>query len=244
MLNDEFKIGFFEGMWYSFTRWFTDWIYPAYNVRNLFKRHDLVKLPHIKPWEYSDISEKMLYANFELIKEFIEKEHPEKHICWYTDPETGEELGHKYGECDDIIDKYSNLYPTKKIMFPELKGSWIMDIIKEIYEFYTIQLPKYESDKDYLFKIFSEYVCSATLVECKDKPDVYEFEDLSLKYTVDSPEIQNLNWDILSQYFPNKESILNKDAFNNALLKLNMQIEDETRIYLLLAIEVRPYLWT
>ena len=29
----------------------------------------------------------------------------------------------------------------------------------------------------------------------------------------------------------NKESILNKDAFNKALLKLNMQIEEKTRIY-------------
>ena len=60
--------------WYKFCRFIKNWIYPAYHLRNfLFHRHDIIKCPQIKPYEYTDISYLMLCANMELIVKFIEQ---------------------------------------------------------------------------------------------------------------------------------------------------------------------------
>jgi hypothetical protein len=106
--------------WYKFIRFIEEWIYPAYYLRNfLFYRYDRIKVPQVKSYEYTDKSYLSLCANMQIIVDFLEKEKPEEHVIWY-----GKE-GHIYGEFD------------KPILFQEYKGKYIMDIIKEIYQFWT-----------------------------------------------------------------------------------------------------------
>ena len=79
---------------YKFLNFIDNWIYPAYFLKNLlFYRYDTIKIPQVKCYEYVDKNYLMLCANMQIIFDFIEKENPEKYICWYTD-EDGVELGH------------------------------------------------------------------------------------------------------------------------------------------------------
>ena len=42
----------YETMWWRIKDFFSNWVYPAYNLRNfLFNRYDLVRLHEIKRYE-------------------------------------------------------------------------------------------------------------------------------------------------------------------------------------------------
>ena len=72
-----------ETVWWRIKDLFSNWVCPAYSLRNfLFNRYDLVRLHGIRRHEYSDVMERMLQANMELIVFFIEKEKPEEHVVW------------------------------------------------------------------------------------------------------------------------------------------------------------------
>ena len=95
--------------WYKITDIFSNWVFPAHDLQNLLiHRHDRIKIPQVKPWEYTDMTYFMLCANMEMIVKFIEQEKPEKYVLWYKD-EKGQDVGHKYGECGIPI-----LYPELK----------------------------------------------------------------------------------------------------------------------------------
>lgn len=223
----------FNFIFYKIVDFFESWIYPGYYLGNLFfKRYDLIKMPHIKPWEYSDTSVKMKFAIFELIKDFIENEKPEENNSWYFDDE-GNMIGDLYGE-----GQYKN------ILFPELKGKFIMDLIKEIYNFYTKELPTLELDQSYLLNVLSNYVSNIDFEKCNEVNDMYKIIEQKQKYTMESPEIQNLNWDIILKYIDKKEDIFKNKIIFNAITKIGKKIEKETQYYLHLAIEVRHSLWT
>lgn len=235
------KVTLWDKIWFRTTDFFDNWIYPGYYLKNvLFKRYDLIKIPEMKCFHYNDVSERLKLSVFELIKKFIEEEDPEKHICWYTDKETGEELGHKYGESMSYL----------PVMFPELKGKWIMDLIKEIYDFYTNKLPALKDDISYLLKINHEYFVNLhmeELPESKDKPEEEKFYHLvnkSPKRTLDDPELQNLNWDLILKYTDKKENILGENNLTRIIQKCEFEKDKQIQYYLHLAIEVRPFLWT
>lgn len=122
---------FFETFCWSVRDFFRHWIYPAYYLKNLlFNRYDLIRLPGIRKYEYSDCVERMFLANMELVKEFIEKEKPEKHVCWYgNDPIAG----------PTWISTDHPLFPAT-----EFEGMYILDLVKKIYKWYTIELPELE----------------------------------------------------------------------------------------------------
>ena len=134
-------------MWYySFCRFVEGWICPAYNLRNLlFHRYDRIKVRQVKPWEYCDVVELMLYANLELVVKFIEKEEPEKRILWYCEEE-GQVVGPIYGEGE------KHGYP---VIYPEYKGEFVMDIIKEIYNWWKDIYPREQKDYDYLLDFWA-----------------------------------------------------------------------------------------
>jgi hypothetical protein len=208
--------------WYRFINFIENWVYPGYYLRNcLFNRYDLIKIPQIKVYEYVDKTYLMLCANMQIIVDFIEKENPEKYICWYCDPDTGEELGHKYGECE--------IY---SIMFPEYKDKWVMDIIKEIYQFWTVEYPEYVKDEQYLLDFWSKYF-SVFSLDLNEKPIATSMADFD----------DDVNWDLLTKYLDK-----NKLFETNYVLKihrdLEIKMEQLCQKYLHLAIEVRPYLWT
>lgn len=217
-----------EIFWYRFCTWCKDWVYPAWNLRNmLFNRYDIVKMPKIKCYEYSDVVQRVEYANFELIKFFIEKENPEKHIEWYG------EYGHKYGE-----------NPNIKILYPELKDKYIMDIIKEIYDFYTIKLVELNNDYNYLLTVWGTYCINFKTIYSDENKAVGQFISDKSNYDLNSPEIQNLNWDLILKYINSKEAFFEDKVLHNAFNELEKNIYEQTQYYLHLIIEVREHLWT
>lgn len=207
--------------WYQISLFFENWIYPAYYLRNLlFHRYDRIKVPQVKPYEYVDISYLMLYTNMELIVKFIEKENPEKHICWYTDEESGEELGHKYGECKNY-----------EIMFPEYKDKWIMDIIKEIYHFWKVEYPEYLKHDKYLLNFWHEYFCTFGIDD--EKTIATSMNDFS----------ENVDWSIIEKYL-DKSKLFEQNYVLNKHRDLKIEMEKRCQKYLHLAIDIRQYLWT
>lgn len=223
--------------WYSFCRFIDNWVYPGHYLKNLlFHRHDRIKVPQIKPWEYCDITEIMLYANMELIIKFVEKEEPEKHILWYYDEE-GNVAGHIYGEGEKH--GYS-------IIYPEYKGEFVMDIIKEIYNWWKDIYPREQKDYNYLLnfwannlygKIHSEQIPGTDFGEMEsDKSD-------TIKTLEDLYELKP-DWNILDYYFDSRADILDEEKFKGVLGDLEKKMYNDCQKYLHLCIEVRPFLWT
>ena len=222
----------FDFFLFKIKMFFEDWIYPGNFMKNfLFYRYDLIKLPAIKAYEYIDIKDRLFLANMELIKSFIEDENPEKHICWYKD-EDGVDCGHHYGECK-----------TYKVYFPELKDVYIMDIIKSIYKWYTIDYPSLLSDYDYILDIWSKYFSELRYDEIEDNEDMYEVYTYEISYSVEDLNNLNLNWDILFRYFKTKDELIEHNAVYQKMRDLEKRIFEEKQYNLHLCIEVRPYLW-
>lgn len=223
--------------WYRFKNLFKNWIYPAYDLKNLlFYRYDRIKIPQVKPWEYTDIMHFMLCANMEMIVNFMEKEHPEKYVLWYKDKD-GNDVGHKYGE-----------YNTK-IMFPELKDKWIMDLIKEIYNWWKVDYKKIQDEYDYLLEFYCDYIIGDVIFSKADENNLCEcnFDKTKNPKTIkDFENLKNVKWEIINKYINNdKEILLNDERFSNEVLKkLEIKIFEQKQYYLHLCIEVRPYLWT
>lgn len=224
---------FLTKCWWKISNFIDNWIYPAHFLKNfLFHNYNKIKLPMFKPYEYLDVSVRMEFAVFELIKEFIEKEQPEKYICWYKD-EKGEDVGHKYGD-----------YEGSNILFQSLKGKYIMDIIKDIYNFYTKVLPEMEKEKDYLLSVWSKYIFNGHYVSDKDNKDLVEWVTDKTNYTLKDLEKENLNWNIILKYIEKKENFFDDRLLHSKIHEQEKLINNQIQYYLHLAIEVREYLWT
>jgi len=208
---------------------FQNWFFPAYKVKNLlWKRYDLVRLP-LKKTEYCDVLERMFQANMSLIVEFMEKEKPEDHVIWY-----GEE-GHKYSECEKV-----------KILFPEYKNMYIMDLIKKIYKFYKEDLPRMENEYSYLLSVWYDHLHCAHWQEDKNDSELLEIVEDPMPLTAEllKEKDKEFNWDIILKYVAKKEDILIPNLLWNKTNELEWQIEEKKQHFLHLCIEVRNYLWT
>lgn len=232
------KPNVFEIVWWRVQNFFQDWICPAYKIRHLlFNRQDIVRLPGISATEWCDAVERMFLANMQLIAEFVEKEKPEKYVCWYKD-ENGNDVGHKYGECEQCG------YP---IIFPEYKDKYIMDIIKEIYHWWKVDYPREMSEQDYLLDFWSKYVCG----KMKSIPTENEeysqivFDKSECPKTIDYFNGKEVKWEIIDKYLDGDRNNIFVEGFvHNKMHKLENNIEKQKQLYLHLCIEVRQYLWT
>ena len=215
----------FEKIWWKIELFFEEWIYPGYFLRNmLFHHYNIIKLPGIKPYEYTEVCQKLELGNFELLREFLEDYKPEKYIEWYG------ENGHQYGEGD------------KKILFPELKGKYVMDLLKEIYDFYFKKLPILREEADYLLEIWSNYHDYGHWEVLNDDVETLRWIFDESPWTFETIEKENLKWDIIEKYIK-KEEILN-DEFFVKIHQAKIDIENKITYYLHLFIELREYLWT
>ena len=221
--------------WYSFCRFFRNWIYPAYDLNNfLFHRYDLIKIKSIKPYEYAEPDTLMFEANMILIKRFIEEYNPEKHICWYVD-DFGEDVGRKYGE-----------YENEIVVFPEYEGKYIMDIIKEIYEWYTVKYVELQDDLEYLTDFIHKNKIDGEmkLVEIDDKVGFFKMEMDESNSPKSIEELKFVDWSLIDKYFEKREDVLDYNNVVRKQIEIETKIEIEKQKYLHLCIAVRPYLWT
>lgn len=224
-----------EPVWWAISRFFDNWVYPAHYLKNwLFHRYDIVKLNELKRYEYCDVDTRMLYANMELIRFFIEKEKPEEHVVWYKDDD-GVDSGPKYGECKDW-----------DVLYPEYKDKYIMDIIKEIYNWWTVELVRKEEECSYLLDFCCKY-CWGKMKSKKLEGEMYQMVwdrstcPTGLKYFDD----KDIRWDIIDKYVDgDRKHVLEERFLGDKMHELEREIEKEKQKYLHLCIEVRPYLWT
>lgn len=221
----DFKMmDFIESIWYKIETKFEAWIYPGYFTRNLlFNRYDLIKIPGVKPWECVDVSIKMRYAIFELIKNFVEKENGIESLTW---EEHGSCIltGPKYGEHNTVI------------IYPELKDKFIAELLKEIYDFYTKEWPQIEKESDYLLMVWSHYVSEVRIennVLVKGKSP----------YTLESPVIKELNWDILLKYIEEKDNLFKSNIVHDVYTNTQKELSKKIKYYMHLAVEIYEYLW-
>ena len=197
---------------------FRDWIYPGYKWRNLFfNRTNIVKLHNFSPFEYTEVCFRMFEANMELIVDFIEKDHPEKYTNWY-DEEYGPKFESKY--------------------FPELNGKFVMDVIKQVYNYYKVDLPKQDEESSYLCKFWADNFFY--FKECEDNPEFFTLEEHN--YTLEDIEKMNPNWNIILKYIPNKEDIVIPRKLNQVLSDIRLKEEKDAQYYLHLCIELRKFL--
>lgn len=216
---------FIENIWYKLKSKFEAWICPGYFTRNLlFNRYDLIKIPEVKPWEWADVSIKMRSAIFELIKDFVEKEKGIESLMW---EELGSSIltGPKYGERNAAI------------IYPELKDKFIAELLKEIYDFYTKEWPQIEKESDYLLTVWSKYVSEIRIenkVLVHGKPP----------YTLESPVIKELDWDILLKYIGEKDNLFKDNILHDAYTNTQTEIYKKIKYYMHLAVEIYEYLWT
>lgn len=219
------------------TEFCKNWIYPAYYLRNcLWNRYDLIRLKKIKPHEYSDCLYRMLLANMALIVEFMEKEKPEEHVCWYKDSD-GNDVGHRYGENSKL-----------RLYLPEYKNRYIMDIIKEIYHWWTVEHPAYCADRDYILGFWSDVIHGKLDLETDGDDDdkLYPIvpDESGTAKTLDEIEARpGIRWDVIDRYF-RREDLLQENFVHNKLMEMENKIALDEQKYLHLSIEVRLYLWT
>ena len=225
---------------YRIREFIDDWIYPAHSLINLlFYRYVRIVIPQVRPWEYVDKTYLMLCANMELIVKFIEEEKPEEYICWYKDS-NGEDVGRKYGEVEGMDYIYS-----------EMNGRYIMDIIKEIYDWWKVGYPRLLEDKKYLDWFFSEYIFGKFEYEEVDFGRDFCMYELKAnknglpKSVEDFERVDGIRWDIIDRYVEDRKMLLDSDKFFERVIKvLERRIMNEEQRYLHYCIEVRPYLWT
>ena len=119
-----------------------------------------------------------------------------------------------------------------------------MDLIKEIYNFYTKVLPELEKEQDYLEEVLDKYVINGHWVDVKNDPKMVSWMPEKSNYTLEDLEKENINWDIVLKHLNRKEDILDKMILLFSIFELKSKIYKETQYYLHLAVDVRAYLWT
>lgn len=200
-------------------------------LKNLFYyRYDRIKVPEIKPWEYCDKTGFLLYADMKILVDFVQKQKPQERLLWYED-ENGIESGHKLGQDQKL-----------KIFVQEYRGKFVMDVIKQIYNFWKIGYEQQKKQIKYLKEVFCTYIVGKMSVS----EQTYQvlFDTTNLPVTVE--EIKDLvDWQILDKYLQGDRQNFFKERFlSNKIIKQEIFLQNECQKYLHLLIDVRPYLWT
>ena len=221
-----------KNIWFHIIEFLKNWVYPAYYLRNLlFNRYDIVKIRYFKPYMYYEINNRMFYSTMELICEFMES-NPEEHVCWYKD-ENGNDVGPKFSS----------------IAFKEYNDVYVLDIVKEIYEWWKKKIKgedELTNDLKYLEDFAYDYV---------DKQRFYkknEDEHGNITYVLKDvgcprksmEQDTDINYKILRKYFDSNEDLKNEKIVNKKIIELDARISKEEVKYMILAAEIHQYLWT
>jgi len=221
-----------EDCWWRLQDFWKNYVWPAYHIRNFFfYRYDMVKMPQIKRYEYSDVVERVLWANVELLKFFIEKERPEEIVVWYG------ENGPRYGTVKEM-----------RTYFPEFVGEYVMDLMKKSYSWFTKDRVEMNKEKEYLLDVWYNWLSGKSyFVKCEDNPefDVMKTDRSCIPTELSFFNDKNLNWNILDKYLDgDRENLLKENFIFNKHRDLEFKMDELDQKYLHLIIECRFYLWT
>lgn len=239
--DDEKKTGFTrlkefikEDCWWRLQDFWKNYIWPAYHLRNyFFNRYDIVKMPEIKRCEYSDVVQRVLWANVELLKFFIEKEKPEEHVEWYGD------WGHKY---------IPNPITHDPVLFPEYEGKYIMDLMKMTYKWFTEDRDRMNEDRDYLLDVWYRWLSGRRYtIPCEQDPEARELkiDESTIPTDLSFFDDKNMDWEILDRYLDgDRMNLIKKNFIFEKLNELENKIEQLDQKHLHLIIECRFSMWT
>jgi hypothetical protein len=131
----------YGGVWYSILKCFPYYVSEFwYKVEKIWKpKANVVKLPKIKWYDYYDIDYRMLHACFELLKHFVDKEHPFETIDWdFTDDHR--HAAKEIKELYDWWEKYPYIWEESQIYLDKWKDK----------ENILFKLPLFSKDPTYL----------------------------------------------------------------------------------------------
>lgn len=199
---------------------FKNWIYPAYYLKNiLFRRYDRVKMPSIRPWEYSDTCERLKCAVFELVCEFVDLEERHQTVQWYG------EYGHK------------------------VDGEYVMDIAKDIRDWWRRRRALEEAKYYDFQTFYCKWVIGKMRFCKADDETGYGrvvFDESELPKSVEDylKTVPEDEWRMFDAVCDDRSKIMDKNYMRDLCNKLELGLDDEDDKYLHKAISIRQSLWT
>ena len=132
------------------------------------------------------------------------------------------------------------------VVYPEMKGKYIWDIITEIYNWWRFDYPRLESERSYLLSFCCDYCWGS--IKSRKKDEEYSelvFDRSKCPKTLEDFDGKDVNWDVIDKYCDgDRKNVLVERFISGKLDELERRIENEKQKYLHLCVEVRPYLWT
>jgi len=223
-------------MWRVLRGFVEGWIYPAHSLRHyFFDRYDIVRLPKLSRTHFHDLDARMYHAVMELVRIFYEESGWEMYNWRDKTNEDGSIIcGARYG------------MDTEKCLFPEYKGKYIIDIIKEIYDWQHDGMDRMMEAGN---KIVSDDVIlhnrniMARDVKRIKKECQRDASQSASQLVNDYLASYNLDWEILDKYVDgDRAKIIDKQYDEELSDIIRKDIQLNMQKYLHLAIEVREHL--
>ena len=215
---------------------FESWIYPAHRLQNYFiHRYDTVRMPRLERSRYYEVNTRMYYAVMELVRYYYEE--CQQQFNWRDDFDEEGNLaveGPRYGAGSD------------ENLFPEYKGKYIIDIIKEIHDWYTRGYDQFMKAYEYAGWKLAPH----RNIIARDLKRIRKECRHNKELSVDQLEREYLNGygvplEILDKYLDgDRRNIVDKAFMSVVKDRIREDIERNKQKYLHLAIEVREHLWT
>ena len=218
----------FEDVWFYISEPWKDWVWPAFKIRRLLDRHDIIKLPMLSATGYYEVDTRAFMANMELLKYFIEKENPLDIVDW-SDVTVGD---------DDktVTDAFG------------LTGRNVMEVAQEIYEWYTVKRKQDEKECDYLLDVWYDYFSGTTTFvpteKTLDGEPLYEYVVDYSGLPKELKELKDVDWGILDKYTDgDRKNILQKDFLRKKHSELEAKIRRDGELNCCRFILISKYLW-
>lgn len=230
-------------IYYKIVNFIEAFIFPAYSLRRmLFHRLDVLKFPQLRPWEYCDPRQIIVYANMQALNRFWE-EDPEKYVCWKLDDD-GNDVGPK----------------VKSDLFPEINGMYVIDVAHLIQDEFDVNIPNFKKELDVVYSALSMVSPKMKwMTEDGRLVDLFSIEDVKLKAVHDFsgiPEkpdeeffkekgMSDEEIEILHKYFGKslKRAKINNRKMFHKINDLEKEYEDRVNKAIHYLAEIRVYLW-
>lgn len=209
-----------DAAWYRISDFFKSWIYPGYYMRNLlFRRYDRVKLPQVKPYEYAEPAERIKYAVFEMVCDFVDSEEKHPVVEWYG------EYGHK------------------------IDGEYVMDIAKGIREWWRVTRDAEERKYYDFLNFYATWVIGKMRFHKIDEKTgvgniTFDKSHLPKFFEKYLEVISEDEWAKFDAVCGDRRKIMDEAFMRELCDRLETGLGDTDDKYLHDAIKIRQYLWT